>query len=276
MINVDDRLLDTLNESEMYLIMHIAKRMQQNRMTAWPSIETLCKDCKWDDRTVKKWRQSLIDRGFLAMQLNPGRPTIYRFLKDGIGVFAGLKNDEGYTEKEGTKNEGGTFYEGTKNVVEGVHFLSPEVVNNNEVVNNPLKKETGAEKPPLVFEEQPSIPLKKERASRPREIDISLECQAFDRPDEIETLWRRWIKYRAEIKKPLLSDDSVKTGLKKLQKQTSGKCAAAVDIIEKSISNGWQGFGFDKEPVQRQQPYAKSGLNGFGGDPAKYLEKQKF
>ena len=145
MINVDDRLLNELDESEMYLVLHIAKHMQSTRMTAWPSLDTLSKACKWDERTFKKHRQSLIDKGYLHMKMQPGKPTMYRFLKKGIGVYNGLESDEMVAENEGTNIEGGTKNEGTQNAKEGVqkmrgvrgHKMYPEVIkgiNNNEVI----------------------------------------------------------------------------------------------------------------------------------------------
>jgi len=134
MINVDDRLLNELDESEMYLVLHIAKHMTANRMTAWPSIPTLAKACKWDERTVKTHRQSLIDKGFLSMKTTPGKPTQYRFLKDGIGIYHGLNTDNDIAENEGTEIEGGTNFEGAFFVPKGVQNLRGEVVN-KEVIN---------------------------------------------------------------------------------------------------------------------------------------------
>lgn len=140
MINIDSRILDALNECEMFLVMQIAKRMKQTRMTAWPSLPTLAKDCRWDERTVKKWRDSLIEKGFISIKCDPGKSPVYSFLKDGIGVFTPLKDDQEHQEesdiKEGTKNEGGAIYEGAKNAEEGVHKLYPEVVSKREVVSN--------------------------------------------------------------------------------------------------------------------------------------------
>lgn len=134
MLNIDDRLLNELDENEMYLVLHIAKYMKASRMTAWPSLETLSKSCKWDERTVKKHRQSLIEKGYLKMTIQPGKPTLYRFLKAGIGVYNGIDTDEMIAEKEGAFFAGGTKNEGTQNVVEGVQKMRGEVVN-KEVIN---------------------------------------------------------------------------------------------------------------------------------------------
>ncbi len=144
MINVDDRLLNELDESEMYLVLHIAKHMKASRMTAWPSLPTLAKACKWDERTVKTYRQSLIDKGFLHMEATPGKPTKYRFLKEGIGIYHGLNTDEQIAESEGAENVGGTKNDGAFFAGKGVQNLPPEVIK-KEVV----KQERGGEEKTL-------------------------------------------------------------------------------------------------------------------------------
>lgn len=145
MINVDDRVLDELNESETYLCLQIARYMKASRMTAWPSIETLAERCKWDERTVKRWRKSLEEKGFLDVTRTPGKPPTYRFKKSGFGVFHPLESVEPKAENGGSffvppaQNEGvqKMSLEGVQNLsLEGVQNLSPEVVSKREVVSN--------------------------------------------------------------------------------------------------------------------------------------------
>jgi len=145
MINVDDRVLDELNESETYLCLQIARYMKASRMTAWPSIETLAERCKWDERTVKRWRKSLEEKGFLDVTRTPGKPPTYRFKKSGFGVFHPLESVEPKAENGGSffvppaQNEGvqNLSLEGVQNLsLEGVQNLSPEVVSKREVVSN--------------------------------------------------------------------------------------------------------------------------------------------
>lgn len=159
MLNIDDRLLNELDESELYLVLHIAKHMKANRMTAWPSLEALSKACNWDDRTVKKHRQSLIKKGFLEMTMNPGKPTLYRFLKDGIGVYRPMKTDDPIAENEGTYIEGGTKNEGTQNAVNGVqkmrgvrgHKMYPEDIKGikSEIIKEEGENAQNALSPPF-------------------------------------------------------------------------------------------------------------------------------
>lgn len=147
MINIDDRILTALNEQELYLTLHIAKRMKASRMTAWPSLATLAADCKWDERTVKRWRDSLVEKGFLSVTVKPGMPNTYSFLRAGIGVFQGLENAENVQE-ESAKDVPPSFYAPPhfmpphpphKMYPHPPHKMYPEVVNkevvNKEVVN---------------------------------------------------------------------------------------------------------------------------------------------
>jgi len=145
MINIDDRVLDELNESEIYLCLQIARYMKASRMTAWPSIETLAERCKWDERTVKRWRKSLEEKGFLDVTRTPGKPPTYQFKKSGFGVFHPLESVEPKAENGGSffvppaQNEGvqNLSLEGVQNLsLEGVQNLSPEVVSKREVVSN--------------------------------------------------------------------------------------------------------------------------------------------
>lgn len=135
MLNIDDRLLEKLNESEMFLCMNILKYMQTNRMTAWPSLETLSKSCRWDERTTKKWRQSLFDKGVIRIVEQPGKSNIYSFSWDGFGVWTPAKNVEVSEIQGGAINVPPAKNGGTKNVIEGGHKMYPELIN-KELVNN--------------------------------------------------------------------------------------------------------------------------------------------
>lgn len=51
--------------------------------------------------------------------------------------------------------------------------------------------------------------------------------------------WKKWLKYRKDIKKPYKSELSVQSSLKNLSKYDE---KTACEMIEVSISNGWQGL----------------------------------
>ena len=100
----------------------------------------------------------------------------------------------------------------------------------------------------------------------------ALDFSRFDNPEAAEQLFTRWLKYRKDIKHPYKSEDTIQTSLKNLFNYSAGRAALAEQIIEKSIGNGYQGFFKpDAAPVAK-----KVGINHFGGDQSKYLEKQLF
>lgn len=155
MINIDDRLLDTLDEDQMFFCLQIARHMRSSKMVAWPSIATLARLCKWDERKVKNVRQSLIEMKALAMQQQPGKCAEYRFLIDGIGVYNGLSStsfleesqgkidaeNNNFSKEGGTENGGGEIVGGTKippsfSAVGGVQKMPPEDINKEAINNN--------------------------------------------------------------------------------------------------------------------------------------------
>lgn len=93
MINVDDRILGKVNENEFWIIMHVAKRMRSNRLQAWPSLETIAKDCRWSENTTRRWRDSLVKKGYLQIEYRPGLSNIYRFTMQGIGIFTPMEGE---------------------------------------------------------------------------------------------------------------------------------------------------------------------------------------
>lgn len=64
------------------------------------------------------------------------------------------------------------------------------------------------------------------------------------------TAWRNWLTYRREIKKPYRSAMSVQQTLAKLARYEE---AFALELIEKSIANGWQGLVFAQTGEQYQK-----------------------
>jgi hypothetical protein len=117
MINVHDVLLDKLNDSELYLLLHIAKRLSVNS-TCFPKNETLCHDTKWSLKTVQKVKRSLIEKGFILVtqrqnEFGAHLSNMYRVETDLIGVFVSVRgmgdaSEMGYLDTEGvSKNYSG-------------------------------------------------------------------------------------------------------------------------------------------------------------------------
>ena len=70
--------------------------------------------------------------------------------------------------------------------------------------------------------------------------------------DSFITVWREWIDYRKELKKPL-KESTAKKQLKFLSQQSEPEL-----IIEKSIMNGWQGLFPIKEQTTNQPKVIKA------------------
>ena len=71
----------------------------------------------------------------------------------------------------------------------------------------------------------------------------------FDSNEFLET-WNLWKNYRQEIKKPIKGIISEQSQLQKLSKISNGDQQTAIEIINQSISNNWQGL-FE---IKKQKP----------------------
>lgn len=96
MINLDDRLLDRLDDRQMWLLLHIVKRINKDGV-CWPSMEQILKDTKWkDERTVKRVRDDLVGLGVIKVtsrmrQTGGQTSNLYSLETDQIGVFVTAK-----------------------------------------------------------------------------------------------------------------------------------------------------------------------------------------
>lgn len=88
MINIDERILSKVTGDEMWLLIQITKRLGRNHY-CFPSNETLMRDTKWKIDKLRSIKHSLVDKGFLAVEIVEGRSNIYRVTTDFIGVFVG-------------------------------------------------------------------------------------------------------------------------------------------------------------------------------------------
>lgn len=90
MVNVDDRLLIRVTDSELYLLCHITKRLNKE-MFCFPSNRTLLNDTGWGIEKLQKVKKSLIDKGYLCIeskfQNNVQTTNTYMVTTDLIGVF---------------------------------------------------------------------------------------------------------------------------------------------------------------------------------------------
>jgi hypothetical protein len=94
MLNIDDRILEKCDESELFFMLHVAKHMGTNDF-AFPSNETLCKAMDWEIKKLQRVKNRCIDKGFIerverykeGFQLTNG----YKVTSSFIGVYINLK-----------------------------------------------------------------------------------------------------------------------------------------------------------------------------------------
>lgn len=72
MLNVNRKLLTTLDENELYLLMHIAKFIGKNN-SAFPSRDRLMKDTGWKKDKYHKILNRLVSKGLIEKKQKPGK-----------------------------------------------------------------------------------------------------------------------------------------------------------------------------------------------------------
>lgn len=142
MINIHDELLESLNEKELWLLIHLVKRINQDRV-CWPSNKTILKDTKWkDERTLTAVKKGLIDKGILVQSMRTradGSQTSneYTLTTELIGVY----NSGAKIQKDIAKHVPTPLHEmhpphHKERRGQGVQMMHPHEVLNNEVLNN--------------------------------------------------------------------------------------------------------------------------------------------
>lgn len=136
MINLDDRILDHITASELQLVCFIARRMKSNRMTAWPSVQTLANEMNCDPRKIRATIGTLVAKGFVGVLYRSGKPNLYTFRKTGISIFSPIDDREleehdpsqKMSEVPMTENVPPTFFDPSQK-------MSDEVINKNTTTN---------------------------------------------------------------------------------------------------------------------------------------------
>lgn len=86
MINVDDRILIEVDASEMWLLLHITRRLGK-KMYCWPSNDTLMKDTGFKIDKLREVKKSLVEKRLISIEIKDGTSNIYRIETDKLGVF---------------------------------------------------------------------------------------------------------------------------------------------------------------------------------------------
>jgi len=85
-------------------------------------------------------------------------------------------------------------------------------------------------------------------------------------PDDFKLSYQEWLNYRMEIKKPL-KEASIKANYNQLMKLANNNFDVAKEIINQSISNGYQGLFELKKKVSYSQKGNQSGYDcQYGSD----------
>lgn len=82
--------------------------------------------------------------------------------------------------------------------------------------------------------------------------------------DSFKKKWLDWLSYRSEIKKPLKSIKSINASLKQLGKYNE---AFVCHLIDRSISNSWQGLIFEISKTDNEFKNFKNDSKNRGSDP---------
>lgn len=123
----------------------------------------------------------------------------------------------------------------------------------NEISNNVSTIDREKEKEILKNDKEPEPQeLKKLKPDKPKKTTAKKESPKVELPftsEVFKTAWSDWMKYRAEIKKSYKSVMSQQRVLNQLAKFEE---AFAIELIETSITNSWQGLVFPRTGEQYQ------------------------
>jgi uncharacterized phage protein (TIGR02220 family) len=98
MVNIDTRLVDRLhassvNEKELWLLIHVVKRINVKRL-CWPSNELLLEDTGWHIEKLQSVKKSLVKKGLLQIIRRGDKSNVYKINTEFLGVFVRLDEDE--------------------------------------------------------------------------------------------------------------------------------------------------------------------------------------
>lgn len=110
MINVDDRLLDKVTDSEMYLLLILASYFGETfKKSAFPSNKTLMERTKWGIDKLRSVKNSLIEKGMIEVEerYDKNRQTTNMYhvnLGDMLGYFVNISEDKRQSGGVGKSN----------------------------------------------------------------------------------------------------------------------------------------------------------------------------
>ena len=194
-----------LKAPQKILILSLADRADEYHC-CYPSIQRLVKDTGLDKKTISKWINLMIEDGLISDTGERKGPTKrVRVLR--------LNIDAEYTQKRDDTEKGNIPKNGSLNIPKNGSLNVPKNGSQNqslETNNEPKKKGFDAKKESI--------------------------------PDWLDReIWFNWIDYRNEIKKPLKTKKTFELQVKFLL-QCLEEGYSPEEIINQSITNGWQGL----------------------------------
>ncbi|APG50281.1 helix-turn-helix domain-containing protein [Providencia stuartii] len=194
-----------LKAPQKILILSLADRADEYHC-CYPSIQRLVKDTGLDKKTISKWINLMIEDGLISDTGERKGPTKrVRVLR--------LNIDAEYTQKRDDTEKGNIPKNGSLNAPKNGSLNVPKNGSQNQSLetNNESKKK--------------GFDAKKESI-----------------PDWLDReIWFNWIDYRNEIKKPLKTKKTFELQVKFLL-QCLEEGYSPEEIINQSITNGWQGL----------------------------------
>ena len=105
---------------------------------------------------------------------------------------------------------------------------------------------------------KPQSILKETKEKETKEKEIAATPSDFYFPDDyiLDLKYKEYLAFRKQIKKPL-SQISIKANIESLKKLSKENNDVAVQILEQSIANGWQGLFELKQSKETQSPQSR-------------------
>ena len=109
MINVDDRFLEEADESELFLMMHVAKHVNKNGF-CWPSNKKLLSATKWDIKKLQRVKVRCIQKGFMKAgvrhnEFGAQSSNFYEVTTDYLSVLVSLNGKQMEEETHAPKRD---------------------------------------------------------------------------------------------------------------------------------------------------------------------------
>jgi hypothetical protein len=217
------------------VLIYILDRQGRNG-TAWPSLDSMIRDCRLSRDAVVNSIKKAETKGFLEIK-RPDKParnrsSHYRVILPDFEPKEPVRK----TDRLNRKNQSGKTKEPVR-----------------KTDRNQSVKQTGNQSVKQTVTTHSNDSLNESLTTNSKNAK-TIFPENLDTPEFLK-VWNEWIQYRTEIRKKL-TPSTVHRQLTTLSKLS---VTEAIQTIEKSIENGWQGLFPDKKhiPAQDKTPETK-------------------